>query len=144
MAEKLYLQQTDPSTFIYLDSVFSKSRNMNFNQGLDIRYNLILLLSRIGGKELNSLSNNFLSDIIENSKFNGVVNKVIGVAEEGNFYRAKTSLPSTLTETEDLIARACILWQASIKKESEEERKNWMGLDQFLIYESNYINFVPF
>ena len=149
MAEKLYMQQTDPSTFVYLDSVFSKSKNINFSQfnfrqPVDIRYNFILLLSRIGGKELNSLSNDFLAEIIENNKFNGVLNKVYGVAEEGNFYRAKTSLPSTLTETEDLFARTYILWQACVKKETEEERKNWVAMDKFVTHNNNYIYYMVF
>ena len=72
MAEKLYLKQTDPLAFVYLDSVFSKSKDIDFsqfnfgaNQAIDYRFNLILLMSRIGGKQLNSLSNDFLAEIIE-------------------------------------------------------------------------------
>jgi hypothetical protein len=151
MAEKTYMDQMDPKAFTYLDSVFSKSKEINFSffnfdnkQAVDIRFNLILLLSRIGGRELNSLSNNFLAEIIEDNKFNGVINKVYGVAEEGNFYRAKMVLPSTLTETQDLIARAFILWQACHKKESEQESKSWTAMDDFITHDINYIYYMAY
>ena len=151
MAEKLYMNQADPAAFVYLDSVFSKSKDVNFSefnfgqrQSVDIRFNLILLLSRIGGRELNSLLNNFLAEIIEDNKFGGVINKVYGVAEEGNFYRAKIALPSTLTETQDLIARAIILWQACRKKETEEGSKNWKAMDEFISHDLNYIYYMAY
>ena len=150
MAEKVYMKQKNPATFVYLDSVFSKSKDVDFskfnfgiNQAIDYRFNLILLLSRIGGKKLNTMSNNFLSDIIEQNKFAGIVSRVYGVAEEGNFYRAKTGLPATLTETEDLTARSYILWQACRKKESAEEQQKWKTMDDFLTHDYNYIFFMP-
>jgi hypothetical protein len=150
MAEKIYMDQASPLAFVYLDSVFSKSKDVDFsqfnfgaNQAIDYRFNLILLLSRIGGKELNAMSNSLLAEIIEGNKFFGTLSTVYGVAEEGNFYRAKTSLPSTLTETEELNARAFILWQACRKKESEEEAKNWAIMDEFITHDFNYIFFVP-
>ncbi|HYM93943.1 MAG TPA: hypothetical protein VET23_07380, partial [Chitinophagaceae bacterium] len=150
MAEKLYMKQTSPTTFVYLDSVFSKSKDIDFSQfnfgngqAIDFRYNLVLLLSRIGGKQLNGLSNKFLADIIEQNKFFGVICRVYGVAEEGNFYRAKTSLPSTLTEEQDLTARSFILWQACRKKESEAEAKEWKAMDDFIIHDFSYIFYLP-
>ena len=62
--KNLYKKQNDPGAFVYLDSVFSKSKNIdfsqfNFDRPRDFRYNLILLMSRIGGRKLNDLSNNF-------------------------------------------------------------------------------------
>ncbi len=104
------MSKNDPSAFDYLDSVYSKSKDINYsqfnfgaNRELDFRYNLILLMSRIGGRQLNALSDEVLSEIIEENKFRGISSRVYGVAEEGNFYRAKTAIPSTLTETEELI-----------------------------------------
>jgi hypothetical protein len=150
MAEQLYLKQTDPTAFIYLDSVFSKSKDIDFsqfnfgaNQAIDYRFNLILLLSRIGGKQLNSLSSNFLAEIIEGNKFDGVISRVYGIAEEGNFYRALTSIPSTLTETQDLNARAFIIWQACRKKEAEEGVQKWKAMDEFITHDFNYIFYLP-
>ncbi len=150
MAEKLYLKQTNPTAFVYLDSVFSKSKDIDFsqfnfgtNQAIDYRFNLILLLSRIGGKELNALSSDFLADIIEENKFRGVTSRVYGIAEEGNFYRALTSIPPTLTESQDLIARAFIIWQACRKKEAEEGVQKWKAMDEFLTHDLNYIFYLP-
>ena len=150
MAEKLYLKQADPTAFVYLDSVFSKSKdvdfsqfNFGFNQAIDYRFNLILLLSRIGGKHLNALSSNFLAEIIEGNKFDGVISRVYGIAEEGNFYRAKTAIPSTLTETEELIARTFIIWQACRKKEAEGGVQKWKAMDEFLTHDFNYIFYLP-
>lgn len=150
MAEKLYMNKTDPSAFVYLDSVFSKSKdvdfsqfNFGFNQAIDYRYNLILLLSRIGGRELNAMSNNFLAEIIEQNKFFGLITRVYGVAEEGNFYRAQTALPASLTETEELTARSYILWQACRKKETGEGGQNWRTMDDFLTNDFNYVFYLP-
>ena len=150
MSEKLFMKQTDPLAFVYLDSVFSKSKNVDFsqfnfgqNQAIDYRFNLILLLSRMGGKELNAMSDDLLAEIIEGNKFTGVITRVYGIAEEGNFYRAKTALPSTLTETEELTARAFILWQACRKKEAPEDAANWSAMDEFLTHDFSYIFYLP-
>jgi hypothetical protein len=150
MAEKVYMGQADPTAFVYLDSAFSKSKDIDFSQfnfgatqALDFRFNLILLLSRIGGIQLNQLSDSFLKEIIEENKFGGAFCKAYGVAEEGNFYRALTSIPSTLTENEDLIARGVIIWQASRKKEGETGRKKWASMDQFITHDFNYVFYLP-
>jgi energy-coupling factor transporter ATP-binding protein EcfA2 len=150
MAEKLYMSQVSPMAFVFLDSALSKAKDVDYSQfnfgatqAIDFRFNLILLLSRIGGRDLNLLSDEFLKEIIEQNKFNGVFSKVYGVSEEGNFYRALVSIPPTLTETEDLISRALIVWQASIKKESPEERKRWESMDNFITYDFNYIFYLP-
>ena len=150
MAEKLYLKQTDPTAFVYLDSVFSKSKDIDFsqfnfgpNQAIDYRFNLILLMSRIGGKHLNSLSSDFLAEIIEGNKFDGVTSRVYGIAEEGNFYRALTAIPSTITESQDLIARAFIIWQACRKKEAGEGIQKWKAMDEFITHDFNYIFYLP-
>jgi len=150
MAEEIYMKQTDPMAFVYLDSALSKANDIDFsnfnfgpNTDIDIRDNLILLLSRIGGRELNSISDQFLREIIQQNKFDGLVSRVYGVAEEGNFYRAETTIPSILTESQDLQLRSVILWQASIKKESPEERARWAKMDEFLTYDYNYIFYLP-
>jgi energy-coupling factor transporter ATP-binding protein EcfA2 len=150
MAEKLYMNQNDPRTFVLLDSVFSKSRDIDFsnfnfgaNQALDFRFNLILLMSRIGGRHLNALSDNLLAEVIEQNKFQGVYSRVYGVAEEGNFYRALSSIPSTLTESQDLSARSLIVWQASRKREMEEGLLKWTSMDKFITHDFNYMFYLP-
>jgi hypothetical protein len=150
MAEKVYMNNLSPQAFVFLDSALSKAKDVDYSQfnfgamqAIDFRFNLILLMSRIGGRELNLMSDHFLKDIIEQNKFNGVFAKVYGVAEEGNFYRAFVSIPTTLTETEDLISRSLILWQACIKKEDEAERQKWTSMDKFIITDFNYIFYLP-
>lgn len=150
MAEEIYMKETDPMAFVYLDSALSKTNDIDFsnfnfgpNQEIDIRDNLILLLSRVGGRELNSISDEILREIIQQNKFDGLVSSVYGVAEEGNFYRAESKIPSILTESQDLQLRSVILWQASIKKESPEERAQWAQMDKFLTYDYNYIFYLP-
>jgi hypothetical protein len=149
-AEKVYMKRKDPVAFVYLDSVLSKSKDVDFsnfdfgrNQALDYRFNLILLMSRIGGRKLNAMADNFLSDIIEQNKFGGILNHVYGVADEGNFYRARTGLPTTLTETEDLTARSYILWQACRKQDSEKGMLQWKTMDDYLTHDLDYIFFRP-
>jgi len=150
MSEKVYMNNLNPQAFVFLDSALTKARDIDYSQfnfgatqAIDFRFNLILLMSRIGGRELNLLSDQFLKDIIEQNKFNGVFAKVYGVAEEGNFYRAYVSIPATLTETEDLISRSLILWQACIKKETKGERKKWASMDKFITTDFNYIFYLP-
>ncbi len=147
MAENLYVQHGDPIAFDYLDSVFSKSRDvdfsqLNYNYSKDYRYNWILLLSRIGSRPLNSLSDGIQADILEGNKTNVMVYKETGLAEEGNFYNAWTAIPSTLTETEDLLARTFILWQACIKKETTVDREKWAAMDEVFQFNFYYVNYL--
>ncbi len=150
MGEQSFKDNANPIVFEYLDSVFSKSEKIEFatynygaNQAVDPRFNLILMMSRIGGKQLNNLSDEVLSGIIQDNKFKGVIAQVNGIAEEGNFYRAFRSIPSTLTESEDLLTRSYILWQACKKKETEEESLKWSAMDRFITYDLNYIWYLP-
>ena len=151
MAEKIYLDRTDPTAFVYLDSVLSKSKDIDFsqfnfgndNRTKDFRNNLIQLLSRIGGRQLNSLSDKFLAEIIELNKLGAVSSRVRGLAEDGNFFLAKTSIPYTLTEFEDLVARVNIIWSASRKKELEAGNHKWTAMDEFVSHDRNYIFYRP-
>ena len=150
MAEKVYMQQASPQAFVFLDSALGKAKNIDFSifnfgatQAIDFRFNLILLMSRIGGKPLSDLSDSFLREIIEQNKFQGILSKVYGVAEEGNFYRALVSIPAILTEEQDLFCRSFILWQACIKKETDADRGRWASMDSFLTYTFNYIFYLP-
>lgn len=150
MAEDVYLESQSPESFVFLDSALTKASRVDFsefdfgvNRQVDIRQNLILLLSRIGGRELNDMSNDLLREMVEGAKFSGIISRVYGVAEEGNFYRALTALPPTLTEGQDLILQSFILWQAAIEKQTEEEAARWKPMDDFFTYNNNYIFYLP-
>lgn len=136
MSEKIYTKRTDPVAFEYLDSALSISNRVDMSQllysNVDYRNSLIRLLSRIGGRRLNDLSAEILSGIIGDFKSNTIFNKVDGIAGEGNYYKARMSLPSTLTEMDDAIARLYIIWHDCLKKESVEEREKWAGFDNMI------------
>ena len=128
MAEKVFIKKTDPTAFEYIDSIFSKSAKFDFSQvlfetGVDYRSGLIRLLSRIGGKRLNKLSESILSEFMNDNRTSSIVNRVDGIAGEGNFYLARQAIPSTLIEVEDIITRAILIWHASLKKETEKEKE---------------------
>jgi energy-coupling factor transporter ATP-binding protein EcfA2 len=150
IAENLYMDQLNPLAFTYLDSAMSKAGKLDLssydfgvNNFIDIRYNLILLLSRIGGKELNQLAGEYLREMIDFNKTFGLVSAIYGIAEEGNFYRALTAMPSTLTETEELLLKSVILWQAAIHKDDIEDRERWVHMDNYYTYNYNYIFYLP-
>ncbi len=137
MAEKIYTKKKDPAAFEYLDSAFSKSKRVDYSQllfgdGVGYRFSLIRILSLIGGRQLDNLSAKIISEIMEDDKSDATYNRVNGIAGEGNFYRARQAIPSTLTENEDLVARTYIIWNACIKKESAREREKWASLDKFI------------
>src|SRR5690606_29531893 len=85
MTESVYQQDANPDAFIYLDSAFSYANRIDFtslNFGLDSRYNMILLLSRMGGSEINSKAVEILREIPEQGKFAAILARVVGVAYE--------------------------------------------------------------
>jgi hypothetical protein len=150
MAENVYLETQSPESFTYLDSALTKASRVDFsqfdfgvNRQIDIRQNLILLLSRIGGSELNEISNDLLREMVQDVKFSGIISRVFGVAEEGNFYRAFTAMPSTLTEGQELFLQALILWQAAIAQQTEEEALRWKPMDTFFTHDYNYVFYSP-
>lgn len=150
MGEKIYMERLDPTAFVYLDSALTKASRIDFSQFdigannfIDIRYNLILLLSRMGGRELNQLASEFLREMIGENKYNGLFSRIYGVAEEGNYYRAYTAMLSTLTETQELNLLNVILWQASIRKENTEGGGHRASMDLYYTYDYNYIFYLP-
>jgi hypothetical protein len=144
MAEKIYTRNADPLAFVYLDSVFSKSKDIDFSQlsfdnRLDHRNKWILLMSRIGGRKLNEISGGILAEILQGQRFRPIALRAFGMAEEGNFYRAKKSLPGTLTESQELSARTWLLDAACARKETPEEKSRWSGMEKFNLFPENYI-----
>lgn len=146
MAENVYKQQADPNAFIYLDSAFSYAGRVNFTAidgALDSRYNMILLLSRIGSDPINDQAVEILREIPEGDKFDALLARVVGVAYEGNFYRARMSIPNTLTESQDLDCRTQILLEACKKNEARVDDKQWAAWDRFTAWGWYYVNYLP-
>jgi energy-coupling factor transporter ATP-binding protein EcfA2 len=146
MAENVYQQKADPQAFIYLDSAFSYAQRVNFSAidgALDSRFNTILLLSRIGGDQINARAVEILREIPEGPKFDAILARVVGVAYEGNFYRARMSIPNTLTESQDLDCRTQILLEACKKKEALANDRHWTAWDRFDAWNWYYVNYLP-
>jgi energy-coupling factor transporter ATP-binding protein EcfA2 len=146
MAEKAYSRDNDPVTFVYLDSVYSISRKIDFSNlppDLDCRFGQIRVLSQIGSEALNSNADELLRDIPQEEKFYGILERIAGIAGEGNYYRALTSIPKTLTESQDLICRSIILREDSRAKEKGSGNTDWKAFDQYLDWKTDFINFIP-
>jgi hypothetical protein len=103
----------------------------------------IIVLSEVGSKSVNDKVDELLSDVPGDFKFVGIYARVYGIAQEGNYYRALTSIPKTLTESQDLKCRTEILMQACVAKERMEGNTQWKYFDEFRNWPLNYVNYVP-
>lgn len=65
-----------------------------------------------------------------------------GSAEEGNYYRAVTSITSTFTEREELFSRGLILLEECKRTESAESARHWRVMDEYYIYDREYIYYM--
>ncbi len=120
MAERLYKQNANPYAFVFLDSAYAISGRIDYADNMprvDARYYQIQVLSEIGSKAINEKAAEILRDLPENGKYGGVFLRVAGIAYEGNYYRALTAIPSTLTEAQDLQCRTIILIEACKARE---------------------------
>ena len=146
MAGRIYKQNADPVTFTLLDSVYAAASRIDFaNLRLydDCRSEQVWILSLIGSRSFNEKAVETLRDIPQDSKLSGIMNRILGIAGEGNYYRALTSIPNNLTESQDLICRAIILLEASRAKEKISGNLDWKGFDTYLDWRDNYINYIP-
>ncbi|HLA58673.1 MAG TPA: hypothetical protein VK622_07930, partial [Puia sp.] len=146
MAERVYRQDNNPMAFIFLDSVYTESRKIDFTNltpELDCRIGQIRVLSQIGSEALNNNADDLLREIPQEYKMNGIAARIEGIASEGNYFRALTAIPKTLTETQDLICRAIILREDSRAKERKNQDSEWNAFDRYLDWKQNFINFIP-
>ncbi|WP_373496699.1 hypothetical protein, partial [Aquiflexum sp.] len=145
MSKRAYKSNSDPQAFVFLDSVSSKTANLDFNSlfpPLDSRPYFINVLSTIGSQRINSLAREILRDIPEQRKFDAVYQLISGLAREGNYYRALMAIPNNLTESQDLQCRGLILLEASKRRELETGDGRWKELDNFLEWTETYFNFL--
>ncbi len=146
MADKVYRQNANPLAFVFLDSAYSKTAKINFTNlppELDPRYGQIMTLSEIGSKMLNNNADEILRDIPETGKFNGVLARVGGIAGEGNYYRALTGIPGTLTESQDLECRTKILLEDCRAAERLRGNTQWKAFDDYLNWTKIFVDFIP-
>ena len=76
-------------------------------------------------------------------KFQATGGTVRGIAERGDYYAARMSIPSTLTEEQDLICRTIILLQAAREREKINDSPGWEAMDQFYAWDE-YVLFFGF
>lgn len=151
MADRLYKDPGYPQAFVYLDSVFSKKRELdssrlseNLRWEWQYRYNLARLLSRIGGKDLNREAAKLVMELREEDRSQAIAARAEGIAREGNYYQARQALVSTLTQQEDLMGRTVILLQACQKNQTAAEAGKWKFMDENFTTGTNYIFYRPF
>ena len=102
-----------------------------------------MVLSEIGSKAINKKATDALRDIPEARKFFGILSRVTGVAFEGNYYRAYTSIPNSLTESEDLQCRTMLLLEAAKEKEKARKETLWKAMDDFIGWYWDYTDYLP-
>lgn len=146
MSEKLFSQNADPETFVFLDSSFAKAKNVDYQSlrfELNSTFKQVMVLSEIGSNRLNAKASSMLKNMTEDEKAFGILNQVMGLAKEGNYYRALTAIPNTLTESQDLICRILILLEAIKEKEVKSADSSWKAMDNFVYRLFNYVNYFP-
>ncbi len=146
MAQRVYRQGANPQVFVFLDSAYAKARKVDYSNleaDLDSRFGQIMVLSEIGSRALNNNAAELLRDIPEVSKFYGVQTRVMGIADEGNYFAALTSIPSTLTESQELECRTMILLENCRQKERAAGNTDWTSMDSYTDWQWYFINFIP-
>lgn len=142
MADYVYRKDTSAQSFAYLDSALSITRRIDFNTARleDARFPLIRVLSSIGGQQVNSMVTNILRDFSGNDKTDGIFFMIWGMAREGNYYRAMTSIAPTFTESEELISRLIILYEVCDKIKTTQPE--WIAMNKWNNWEE-YVYFQP-
>lgn len=145
-SEVSFNKSYNPIAFSGLDSAMNLMTQENFSAlrpELDYRNKLVNLLGQIGGEKMNGLANGIVQDFTEQNKFNGITSKLRGIVSERNYYLAWSAMPSTLTETQELI---CYYYLLNESGKSGEIRtaKEWRKLDDYLNFDLNFIFYVPF
>ena len=133
MAKTLYEHNADPQTFIYLDSAFSKIQNMditNLQPQIDPRFDFVRFISQIGSEPMNRMAFKILRDYPVNFKQYVVYHVVDGLAAEGNYYKAYSAIPKTLTDEAELDCLSHILWEVCKKRDHEQGDVTWKKLDE--------------
>jgi hypothetical protein len=144
-ADKLYNMDYNPHSFILLDSAFSKMETQNlstlsFNE--DYRFKLIHVLSKMGGERLNTMAKDILRDITEGDKFDAILSYVWGATADQNYYNAISSIPKTLTESQELQCYGMLLWETCKQSDNDNAHIGWESMDFIMAYDMDYYFFV--
>jgi len=144
-ADKLYNMDYNPDSFILLDSAFSKMEDQNLSDltyNEDYRFKLIHVLSKMGGERLNAMAKDILRDITEDDKFDAIQSYVWGSTADQNYYNAVSSIPKTLTESQELQCYGMLLWETCKQSENDNAHIGWEPMDFIMAYDQDYFFFV--
>lgn len=150
MARALNKTDVNPQVFLYLDSALSKIQKLDvatLPAQIDPRYEFVRVISQIGSEPMNRLAFNILRDYPGDFKQYVTYHLVNGIAAEGNYYKAYTAIPETLTETAELECLTFILREACKRQDIAQGSVAWKTLDENLVIEKiwSYIQyFQPF
>lgn len=143
MAKQVYRNDTSAMAFIYLDSAFSLNKRIDYNNALvDGRFNLVFVLAGIGGRDINLRAAEIMRNFSIDEKRAGAVLTMWGSAEEGNYFKAITSITSTFTEREELFGRSLILLEECKRTENEASAKHWRAMDEYYLSDREYIYYL--
>ena len=134
-SEKAYDNHHFKSSFVMLDSAMAIASSINQTQiaGFrDHRYNLIAMLTQIGGNKMSTIANEIQREMIEGRKFGSIMSMVDGYSVSGNYYKALSIIPSTLTENQELIYATNMLMNASTAKNMRNDLINALRWDYVL------------
>jgi len=144
-ADKLYNIDYNPNSFVFLDSAFSKMKDQDLSKltyNEDYRFKLIHVLSKMGGERLNSMAKGILRDITEDDKFDAILSYVWGATADQNYYNAVSSIPRTLTESQELQCYGMLLWETCKLSENDKAHIGWESMDFIMAYDMDYFFFV--
>jgi energy-coupling factor transporter ATP-binding protein EcfA2 len=140
-ANGLY-DQYKPNAFVFLDSAFKTMERVDYNlynggayDELDARRYTIYVLGKVGGDRVNKLSNDYIKELVEQSRVRGIRGMILGTATDGNYYTALTTMPPTLTEDQEMQCYFSILSQIA---RSQNRTAGWAGMDESLLWPFNY------
>jgi hypothetical protein len=146
-ASYLYDHEHDPATFMLLDSAIIGLREFdpeNVPPFIDYRGKAVSLLNKIGGNKFVDFGAEVYREIPEARKFAATERLVKGISDSGDYNGAYVSIPSTLTEEQDLICRSIILLTAARAHENENQIKGWPALDWFVDWSDDHVLFFGF
>jgi hypothetical protein len=131
-----------------MDSAYRVSKQIDYSIALDgqldPRYFQIQLLSEIGGAAFNKEVDGIVKGIPPNWQSYSAFLRVLGQAYEGNYHKAYTVIPGSLTETEDLICRQAILVEACRARERlTEPSETWNKMDLYVNWTLDFNDYFP-
>lgn len=145
-ADRLYATY-QPQSFTMLDSAYSLLTSFDFNTipvnnfpRHDSRRMLVYMLGKVGGEKAAQLADLQLKEFLENAKALGALAKMLGTATDGSYHKALATMPSTLTEDQELV---CYYTLLGLIAQERGQRAEWAGMDDFLLWDYRYFVLIP-